>query len=155
MKKIILFSGPIHSGKTTRLQKFIADKNCDGIVAPLNDGKRYIQRIKTGEIKPLETESEDAIVIGKYKFSKHVFDWSRKQLQESLKSKIDFLVIDEIGKLELKDEGYEPILSTVVEQFKNQEDFDLVLVVRESLLQRVIQKYGFSDTEIEYKKPRD
>ncbi|MDZ7764952.1 MAG: nucleoside-triphosphatase [Melioribacteraceae bacterium] len=150
MKKIILFSGPIHSGKTTRLQKFIADKNCDGIVAPVNDGKRYIQRIKTGEIKPLETENEDAIVIGKYKFSKETMEWARQQIQESLQSNIDYLVIDEVGKLEMVDQGYEPMVNFVVDKFKKENLFDLILVVRESLVDQVIEKYKLKDCNYEF-----
>lgn len=151
MKKIILFSGPIHSGKTTRLQKFIADKNCDGLIAPVKDGMRYIRRIKTGEIKPFETESEDSIVIGKYKFSKETFEWAKEQIKESLQSKVDYLVIDEIGKLEMVDQGYEPMVSLVIDKFKKENSFDLVLVVRESLVEDVITKYGLSEYKIETK----
>lgn len=150
MKKVILFSGPIHSGKTTRLQKFIADKNCDGIIAPVKDGKRYIQRIKTGEIKSLETTSDDSIIIGKYKFSKEVFSWAKEQITKSFENKIDYLVIDEIGKLELKDEGYEPELSKVINQFKVQNNFDLVLVVRDSLVDEVIRKYKLKECNYEF-----
>ncbi|KUG25014.1 hypothetical protein ASZ90_005152 [hydrocarbon metagenome] len=151
MKKIILFSGPIHSGKTTRLQKFIADKNCDGLIAPVKDGMRYIRRIKTGEIKPFETESEDSIVIGKYKFSKETFEWAKEQIKESLQSKVDYLVIDEVGKLEMVDQGYEPMVSLVIDKFKKENSFDLVLVVRESLVEDVITKYGLSEYKIETK----
>ncbi len=151
MKKIILFSGPIHSGKTTRLQKFIADKNCDGIIAPVKDGMRYIRRIKTGEIKPFETNSEDSIVIGKYKFSKETFEWAKEQIKESLQSKVDYLVIDEIGKLEMVDQGYEPMVSLVIDKFKKENSFELILVVRESLVEDVISKYGLSKYKIETK----
>ncbi len=151
MKKIILFSGPIHSGKTTRLQNFIADKNCDGIIAPIIEGKRCIQRIKTGETKLLETKSVDAIVIGKYRFSKEVMDWAKQQIKESLQSEVDYIVIDEVGKLEMVDQGYEPMVSIAVDKFKKDNLFDLVLVVRESLDDEVIAKYGLSECIIETK----
>lgn len=150
MKKVILFSGPVHSGKTTRLQNFIFDKKCDGIIAPIKDGARYIQRIKTGEIKLLDTKSEDSIKIGNHKFSIEVFEWAKQQINESLNSNINYLVIDEIGKLELKDEGYEPVLSDIINEFITQNSFDLILVVRESLVDDVINKYGLEDFEIKY-----
>ncbi|MCZ7603425.1 MAG: nucleoside-triphosphatase [Melioribacteraceae bacterium] len=150
MKKIILFSGPIHSGKTTRLQNFIADKNCDGIIAPVKEGKRYIQRIKTGEIKLLETKSHEAIVIGKYKFSKEVMDWAKQQIKESLHTEADYIVIDEVGKLEMVDQGYEPTISIAVDKFKKENLFELVLVVRESLVDEVIEKYGLSECNYEF-----
>jgi nucleoside-triphosphatase THEP1 len=155
MKKVILFRGPIHSGKTTRLQKFIADKSCDGIIAPVIDGKRYIQRIKTSEIRLLETESEDAIVIGKFKFSKETMEWAKRQIKESLQSNVDYLVIDEVGKLEMIDQGYEPMVSIAVDKFKKENSFDLILVVRESLVDDVIKKYGLADYVIEISKPRE
>jgi len=150
MKKIILFSGPIHSGKTTRLQKFIEGKNCDGILAPIIEGKRNIKRIKTGEIKPLETESEDSIVIGKYKFSKEAFEWAKQQIKESLHIEVDYIVIDEVGKLEMIDQGYEPMVSITVDKFKKENSFDLILVVRESLVEEVIKKYGLSECNYEF-----
>lgn len=155
MKKIILFSGPIHSGKTTRLENFIADKNCDGIVAPINEGKRYIQRIKTNEIRLLETESEDAIVIGKYKFSKETMEWAKQQIEESLQNNIDYLVIDEVGKLEMVDQGYEPMVSFVVDKFKKKNSFDLILVVRESLVDEVISKYDIKYYKTDYVIPKE
>ncbi len=148
MKKIILFSGPVHSGKTTELQSFISDKNCDGIIAPIKGGNRYIQRIKTGETKMLDTEDEKSIHIGKYKFSKETFEWAKTQIRESLLNKIEYLVIDEIGKLELKNEGYEPVLSYAIKHFKEQDIFSLVLVVRESLVDNVVEKYGLNFFEI-------
>lgn len=151
MKKIILFSGPIHSGKTTRLQNFIADKNCDGIIAPIIEGKRCIQRIKTGETKLLETKSVDAIVIGKYKFSKETFEWAKQQIKDSLQSNVDYLVIDEVGKLEMVDLGYEPMVSIAIDKFKKENSFVLILVVRESLVKEVINKNGLNECLIETK----
>lgn len=150
MKKIILFSGPIHSGKTTRLQKFIIEKNCDGIIAPVKDDMRYIQRIKTGVIKQLETESEDSIKIGKYKFSKETFEWAKQQIKESLQSKVDYLVIDEVGKLEMIHQGYEPMVGIAVDKFKKENSFDLILVVRESLVDEVIAKYKLKECNYEF-----
>lgn len=150
MKKIIIFSGPIHSGKTTRLQNFIADKNCDGIIAPIKEANRYIQRIKTGETKLLETESEDSIIIGKYKFSKETMEWAKQQIKESLQSEIDYLVIDEVGKLEMIDQGYEPVVSIAVDKFKEDNSFDLILVVRESLVEEVIRKYKLKECNYEF-----
>jgi len=155
MKKVILFSGPIHSGKTTRLQKFITDKNCDGIIAPVKDGKRYIQRIKSGEIKLLDTDGENSIKIGKHKFSIETFDWAKEQILESLRNDNDYLVIDEIGKLEIKNDGYEPDLSEILNYFKTQNNFDLILVVRESLVDTVIEKYGLCKFEIEFREQYD
>lgn len=150
MKKIILFSGPIHSGKTTRLQNFITDKNCDGIIAPVKEGKRYIQRIKTDDFKPLETKSDDSIIIGKYKFSKETFEWAKQQIKESLHSEVDYIVIDEVGKLEMIDQGYEPMVGIAVDKFKKVNSFDLILVVRESLVDEVIKKYKLKECNYEF-----
>ena len=126
----------------------ILDKNCDGIIAPVKEGKRSIQRIKTAEIKMLDTENDDSIQIGKHKFSKEVFEWAREQLRESILSEADYVIIDEIGKLELNNSGYEPVVSYLINEFLKTDRFNLVLVIRESLVDEITAKYGLKNFEI-------
>ncbi len=82
-------------------------------------------------------------------------EWAKRQIKESLQSNVDYLVIDEVGKLEMIDQGYEPMVSIAVDKFKKENSFDLILVVRESLVDDVIKKYGLADYVIEVSKPRE
>ncbi len=153
MSDIIIFTGPIGSGKTTYLQKFISDKNCDGFLSPIINGKRYLQRIKNEEKKLLETDSEEGIKIGKYTFDKEAFIWAKEILSNLLKINPDYLVIDEIGPLELNGKGFEPMIAEIFKEFSERNNLDLIIVVRESLLEKVIEHYKMNRELITIKKP--
>jgi dihydroneopterin aldolase len=47
------------------------------------------------------------------------------------------------------------MVSIAVDKFKKENSFDLILVVRESLVDDVIKKYGLADYVIEISKPRE
>lgn len=153
MSKILILTGPIESGKTTYLQKFIIDSDCDGIISPIIDGKRYLQRIKTGEKRLLDSEEDKGFRVGKHIFDDKTFAWGRDQLLQILNSSIDYIVIDEIGPLELSGHGFEPILSYIFEKFKSSADLNLAIVVRETLVGTVIENYELDTDLVEIKKP--
>ena len=63
----------------------------------------------------------------------------------------DTIIIDEIGKLELKDEGFEPGVTALLNKFNNTNlQAELILVVRDYLVQDVISKYNLKDIEITF-----
>jgi nucleoside-triphosphatase THEP1 len=95
--------------------------------------------------------SEDNLVrIGKFVFLESTFNWGREQLQLSINNPSKYLVIDEIGPLELSGQGLEPVVTEIIQ---NREQFvkkNLILVVRENLLDQVISHYnleGFIQTD--------
>ncbi len=142
--KIKIVTGPIQSGKTTKLFKFINEnKNTEGILAPIVNDKRRLYHISTKTIKDLEvdSESEKTISVGKYHFLIESFDWANQILLKGFQSSVDSLIIDEIGKLELKGEGLHDsvnkIISNVDETNKN-----LIIVIRDYLLEDVLQFYS-------------
>jgi len=102
-RKIYIVTGPIQTGKTTRLFNFIKAKNSvDGILAPVVNNKRALFHISTKQLKILEAENpgEKTIPVGKYNFLKEVFEWANKKLLKSFNAKPEWLIIDEVGKLE-------------------------------------------------------
>jgi nucleoside-triphosphatase THEP1 len=56
-----------------------------------------------------------------------------------------YLVIDEIGPLELSGRGLEPMVSTILENYERSPKQHLVLVVRDYLLEKVISHYHLRD----------
>lgn len=145
MNNIYIFTGEIKSGKTTRLEKWIArNPNSDGILAPYINGKRYLKRIKTNETKLLEYTGDDPNMelteICNYKFLKSVFDWGKEELYCAFLQKPEWLIIDEIGPLELKSEALEPIVTQILND-KNNPNTNIVLVVRKKLVEKVIEHY--------------
>jgi nucleoside-triphosphatase THEP1 len=145
MSSIYLLTGEIKSGKTTRLQKWAANNNADGILAPVIEGKRHLVRIKSGESKLLEYAGGDKAIeltkIGNYNFLTSVFEWGRNEMYYAFLGKPEWLIIDEIGPLELRGEGMEPEVNKIMAD-SSQTDMNVVLVVRKSLIENVIEHYG-------------
>jgi nucleoside-triphosphatase len=151
-KTIYYLTGSVHTGKTTRLNEWIKyQKNVDGILAPIIDGQRHLHRIKTGELRQLELNDENSaqkiVKIGQYQFTGEVFDWARQQLYEAAQSCPDWLIIDEIGPLELGGEGLEPAVSIIISSLKTDNHTKLLLVIRDRLLTEVLQHYKINNHE--------
>ena len=159
MNNIYIFTGEIKSGKTTKLENWVArNPGSDGILAPYINGKRYLKRIKTNETKLLEYTGNDPNMelteICNYKFLKSVFEWGREELYYAFLQKPDWLIIDEIGPLELKSEALEPMVTQILND-KNNFNINIVLVVRKKLVEKVIEHYklhlkGFKIFKIVY-----
>lgn len=148
--KIILFSRPVHSGKTTELMQWCKQhKNVDGILMPDINGLRFMQRVATGETwqaqqENSDTTSEAALKIGRFSFYKKAFDKSNKILITASPS-IDIVVIDEIGNLELKREGFYSSLKTILHY---QAVKSLILVVRDSLVKEVTNSFDMTNFQL-------
>lgn len=157
--KIILFTGPIHTGKTSKLEIFLTDKvNVAGLLCPDIDGWRHIRFLSNNVQKPLQVieDYEEKITIGKYHFDAKIMMEASDYLSKLAVAANDYIIIDEIGKLELIDKGFEPGLSKLITNFKEAKKKPLlILVVRDYLLDEVIQKYGLNDPNIVFELSDD
>lgn len=78
---IYVLSGPVQTGKTTRLQGWCASQQkgaVGGILAPVINGARHICDAETGECKNLEHVPAGAPVqrVGRFAFNEEVFAWA-------------------------------------------------------------------------------
>lgn len=142
--KIFILSGPVQTGKTTRLLNWVQNQDSvDGIIAPVIDDKRHLLHLSSGLQKQLEAsanEPDNKIVkIGKFRFNTDVFSWACNRLNESISSSPLWLIIDEIGPLELSGKGLAPALTRVL----NHPDKigNLILVIREQLVEQVTDHF--------------
>ncbi|MBI1936618.1 MAG: hypothetical protein HYS25_00690 [Ignavibacteriales bacterium] len=149
MKKICILNGPRQSGKTTRLMQWAADKkNIDGIFQPVIEGKRFIYHISSKSLKLLEahkqTSSDKIVSVGKFQFNKDVFEWAKNILDEALRNNFDWLIVDEVGPLELDGKGLEPVITKIINE---RESFPgkILFVVREDLLKNFLEHYNIED----------
>ncbi len=146
MKTIYILSGPIQTGKTTKLfQWATTQKNIDGILQPVIDNKRFIYHISSRTLKQLETERKDNVIsIGKYNFSNDTFKWAIENLSKSFEQNLDWLIIDEVGPIELAGNGLEPVITNII---KKKESFPgkILFVVRENLLPDFLLHYKIED----------
>lgn len=152
MKNLYLITGKTKSGKTTELFRWIIDKeNVGGILQPVVNGKRFIYSISEKRLIQLEVsvknflnvKDEALIRIGKYLFLKDGFDKARDLLQKDFKSNCEWLIIDEVGPLELNGSGLEPTVSNIL---KNSNSFSgsIIIVIRELLIDDFINKFDLN-----------
>ena len=150
---IYILTGAIRSGKTTALLHWSKSRNdVDGLLCPDDaNGKRYFLKLKNKTIFKLEAEAEtEAIVtIGNFKFLRSAFNEANDYLiLEASKTEPKYLIIDEIGKLELKNEGLHVSTKALISQFKSNDNTHLILVVRDYLLDAVLEHYGITECSI-------
>ena len=154
MKKLLIYTGPVQSGKSSKLLSFVQNRNdvC-GILSPVIDGKKYLYDISSGENKLLEADASDGenniIVIGKYKFNKKVFEWGRDVLKKASTQNHTYLIIDEIGRLEFEGKGFSPVADEII--IKKKSSIPKVLVVvRETLVTKFLEHFSLNLKDIEF-----
>jgi nucleoside-triphosphatase len=148
---ITILSGPIHSGKTSRLLTWADQQHqVSGLAAPVRNGLKVLYDLNTKGVYPFQVAWPAPTVppggqigTGKYIFSTAAFQKAAGILLRALEQDPQWLVIDEIGPLELTGQGYEPAAGRIIREYctANREG-TLLLVVRDTLLQRVLEHYA-------------
>jgi nucleoside-triphosphatase THEP1 len=152
MNRLYIVTGKIKSGKTTMLEEWCKGRdNVDGILSPVINDQRYLRHIHSGKTILLEagegTEDKNKIYIGNYIFDSKAFNWGNKILQKAFSNLPLWLIIDEIGPLELRGEGFEPLFTKILGEF-NQYPLHLMLVVRDTILNKFIEHYNLQNKKI-------
>lgn len=148
---IFIFSDYIGAGKTTILKNWAANKpNISGFLSVKIDDKRFFQNLETGEKKPMEVENSD-LQIGKFSFDPDVFLWAEKELLKQYRSNKEWLIIDEIGPLEIrKNQGFHALILKIIEEHSSSKP-KIIFVVRDFMVAEFIDKYQISTTKILFK----
>jgi len=141
-KNIFILSGPTNSGKTSKLLEWCKNrKDVYGILTPKINGKRIFQNVNTGEQFEMEAcENEEKILsVGKYVFSTKSFEQATFILKEASNKKNGWLIVDEVGPMELKGEGFSTQLKQVL--LKKADTLKVIIVVRETLVEEVVNHF--------------
>lgn len=150
-KRIKIVTGKVQTGKTTRLFTFThSHDSVDGILAPIVNEKRKLFHLSSRTMKELEVDepNNNTISIGKYHFIKESFTWANEKLIESFNSYPEWLIIDELGKLELKGEGLHKATSFILKN-KSELEINVILVIRDYLFEEMLKYYNISNVEYE------
>jgi nucleoside-triphosphatase len=152
---IYIFSRPIHSGKTTELLQWSnRQNNIAGILMPDIDGSRKFFNLDTKEIfaaecEDIKNQKLSITPIGKFNFYTDAFKKANAILIQALSQNPRWLVIDEVGKLEITGKGF---YISVVEAVKMYSDKDktghLLITVRDSLLEEVIACFSIKNYKL-------
>lgn len=140
-----LVTGPTHSGKTGRLLRW-AEGRSDvvGIVTPDGPtGRRMVDLVSGAHVEMEGPGLDEAVVeIGPYRFRQAAFDWARERLLAVAEDpRARYLIIDEIGPLELRGEALAPALDLLLVRPVLPE---LIVIVRDSLVDAVPGRFDLS-----------
>ena len=146
---VIIFTGPIGSGKTTQLEEWVKTrKNIAGILMPVLEGERHLYSIYSRKLVPVEireeSSSDEIIKIGKFNFSKKVFDWGNKEILTGPEEN-NTIIIDEIGPLELEKAGFYYSLKHILDNKDKLRNMNLILVIREGMVEQITNYFNIDE----------
>lgn len=152
---IYILTGKIRTGKTTALLNWCESRSdVHGLLCPDDhNGKRYFLNVKSKDTFPLEvltdSEVDDIIPIGPFKFLKSSFERANDYLESLMSLQGNtFVIIDELGKLELKNEGLHASAEILVAKFMSNDNQHLILVVRDYLIDDILMHYTISEYSV-------
>jgi nucleoside-triphosphatase len=152
---IIIFSRPIHSGKTTELLQWCdRKKNIHGILMPDINGSRKIFDLNTRlvfdiECTDAENTNEPLTSVGRFHFYTKSFNRANSILLDALMQSPDWLIIDEAGKLELKGKGFYTAIEKAADVYSNKKNTgNLLITVRDSLYEEVIRFFKLKNCRV-------
>lgn len=149
-----MLTGPVHSGKTSLLKKLVKVLKRRGVRV---DGFLSMAVVEGGEILgydlfDLRSEKEVPFIrkkgqrswqrIGAYFFIPEALEKAQQKVLES--GDEDFLVIDEVGPLEIQGRGIWPALSEALKK----SSLCCLLVVRNSILGDALRLLGSRNIEV-------
>ena len=159
--RLILWTGPRHSGKTTSvadLAKKVKSEgfNVAGLLAPSIYNNRRLTgfdavNIATGERVPLAERQpvEQKTEVGEFIFSEAGLQFGYNALDITSIKFADLVIIDEFGPLELAGSGWRKNVDSIL----SGTDALLVLVVRDEIIDKVKKLYeSFNPVQLDAAK---
>ncbi|MCB0283944.1 MAG: hypothetical protein KDF60_15270 [Calditrichaeota bacterium] len=155
-KKVFIVSGNIGEGKTSSIEELVQNLKSQnikigGIFSPriMEDDETIgydIIDISTNrrEIFLRKTNSDQHDKIGNYSIFENGLQAGIKALDQSINDTRQLVVIDEVGKLELSDKGW----AANINHWLHYSDADLLISVRSSFTEQVIQKWNLKNYTI-------
>ncbi len=151
---IHIVTGRIDSGKTTRMLTLHEQLGGDGFVSikhmgadgplryecqRLSSGERFTLAVRTASNEP----SPAASTLGPYRFFLEATKRVENVMSALVERRIEPLFLDEVGPLELRGDGFDAVVSLLVDSC-----LDVYLSVRQSALEQVIEQYGITNYRI-------
>jgi len=148
---IYLLSEEIQSGKTTSLQLCTENRyDIGGFLSPDKNKVRCLMNLQSKAEIPFEIDltsyTDPIVIIGKFAIATAAFEIGSKWIKEHLANDdVNFIVIDEVGKLEAEGKGFAEALRHAIDHIGNK---NLILVVRSNLQKEIVEKFALSEYKI-------
>ncbi len=142
---VYILTAPIQTGKTTSLVAW-SEKREDvyGILTPVVDGKRMFMNAHNRQLFLMEAKEgeTETLSVGRFIFGKANFEKAIQIIRDGIDKK-GWLVIDEIGPMEIRGEGFSHVVKEVLAKRKH----NILLVVRdkEDMVEKVKNQFGISN----------
>lgn len=155
-QKVFIITGSLGGGKTTYAKKLVDifkahDINIAGLIS---EKVRNDSQIIGYDLVNLETEEKEIFLrehtengsdtIGKFTISPKGLAFGNSVLKSLISSEKTFVIIDEIGSLELRNKGWTECLNCLIEKSENH----ILLVVRDIYLKAVMSKWNLTGAQI-------
>ena len=158
MKKTIVITGPVHSGKTTFIQETLTalsgEYNISGFYSPKYYENRIFKGydlvdIESGESSPFirMEETPGWRIFGRFHFNPEAFVRGSAVIAEAKEA--DILIMDEIGPLEIQGEGFIEGLRTALSDY----DGIFIIVCRDYILEPALKIIGEAGKTLEILRP--
>ena len=92
-----------------------------------------------------EADEENVFEVGRFVFSKKAFEKANGILEKASKEKDSWIIVDEIGPVELKGEGFHEMIKEIL---SSKSGLSILFVVRQGILDEVMQHFGVDSTEV-------
>lgn len=148
LKKVCILTAPVQSGKTTSLVQWAEGRSdVRGILTPEVQGKRVFMDAATRQLFRMEAkeDEEETLAVGRFLFSRKNFNKAAGIIREAIPAE-GWLVIDEVGPLELQGEGFAEVLREVLAARSHR--ILLVIRDREEMMQKVTSHFGITEATI-------
>lgn len=148
-QKVFIVTGSIGQGKTTFIQKIIKNFQSKGITL----GGIYSPRVMQGkstvgyDIIDINTNEREAFLrqnytknnlkIGRFNINLQGLQKGIKAIKKSSNTNIQIVIIDEVGVLELENNGWAKNIEELIRNSQNH----VLLVIRDSFVEQVIEKW--------------
>jgi nucleoside-triphosphatase THEP1 len=153
---IYIITGDKDVGKTSKIKEIYLEKGGDGFISEkiIKDDIFYgykLTRLSTGESREFIYENRYAPVYWtnvirniRFTFSIPAFDAAESWIDEIINKGISPIYIDEVGKLELKKQGFYTALKKLVNHNKN-----VYIGIRKDYVMDFIKKFDITQYDIE------
>lgn len=153
-RRVIIVTGSVGSGKTSLIEKAASLLKTEGLsvagliaLTLLEEGERrgYIARdLLTGEERILARTApfNTSIRQGAFYFFEDSFRWAEELFSRSLNSQV--LILDEVGRLELRRRGYYRLIETILQCYEG----CFIITARRDILKELTTLFKILKVEV-------